>query len=93
MKTDKKDVPVCFGDLDTVFPKGGDGLRQSPEACMACAHKTECLRSAMQGGQGFRVREEKVDRAYASGRLGFFERWSKKKELDTRKKQKDKKSE
>jgi hypothetical protein len=90
MKTDKKDVPACFGDLDTVFPKGEDGLRHSPEACMACAHKTECLRSAMQGGQGLRVREETVDRAYASGRLSFFERWSRKKELDVRKKLKEK---
>lgn len=89
MKSDKKKVPFCFGDLDTVFPKGEDGLRHSPDACLACACKTECLRAAMQGGDGLRVREEKVDQAYESGRLSFFERWSKKKELDTRKKQKE----
>jgi len=93
MKTDKKDLPTCFGDLDTVFPEGEDGLRHAPEACLECAHKTECLRSAMQGGQGLRVREDTVDRAYASGMLSFFERWSKKKELDARRKQKDNKDE
>ena len=86
-------MPACFGDLDTVFPKGGDGLRHSPETCLECTHKTECLRSAMQGGRGLRVREETVDRAYTSGMLSFFERWSKKKELDTRIKQKDEKEE
>jgi hypothetical protein len=86
-------VPDCFGDLDTVFPQGEDGLRHSPETCLACAHKTECLRAAMLGGQGIEVREEKVDRAYESGMMGFFERWSKKKELDTRRKKKEKKDE
>lgn len=84
MKTGNKNVPACFGDLDKVFPKEEDGLRNSPETCLACAHKTECLRSAMQGGEGLRVREETVDRAYASGMLSFFGRWSRKKELDTR---------
>ena len=93
MKTDKKDLPVCFGDLDTVFPEGGDGLRHAPETCLGCVHKTECLRSAMQGGKGLRVREDTVDRAYASGMLSFFERWSKKKELDARRKVKDGESE
>ena len=90
MTTGNKEVPKCFGDLDTVFPQEEDGLRHSPDTCRACAHKTACLRSAMQGGQGLKVREEKVDRAYESGMMSFFERWSKKKELDTRRKQKDK---
>ena len=90
MKNDNKEVPDCFGDLDTVFPQGEDGLRHSPTTCLACPHKTECLRAAMQGGKGLRVREEKVDRAYESGMLSFFERWSKKKELDTRRKKEGK---
>ncbi|MEN8247192.1 MAG: hypothetical protein ABFS43_20075 [Thermodesulfobacteriota bacterium] len=93
MKTGNKNVPACFGDLDKVFPKEEDGLRHSPETCLECAHKTECLRSAMQGDQGLRVREEKVDRAYSSGMLSFFERWSRKKELDARRKQEDKEKE
>mgnify|MGYP001813423695 CR=1 FL=1 len=93
MKNGKKDIPACFGDLDTVFPQGADGLRHSPKACLACAYKTECLRSAMQGEKGLGVREEKVDRAYSSGMLSFFERWSQKKEINARRKQKDKEKE
>ena len=67
-----------------VFPEGEDGLRTSPETCMACPQKTECLRTAMKGKSGINVRQEIVDRAYASGSMGFVERWSKKKELQRR---------
>jgi len=84
----KKDVdkknPTCFGELGTVFPKGKNGLRNTPETCLACRHKTECLRSAIDGVGGLKVREEFVDRAYSSGSIGFMERWSKKKEIKRR---------
>jgi len=79
--------PPCYGDLNTVFPLGQDGLRGSPDTCLACPHKTECLRRALKGAQGMAVREEKVDRAYASGTMGFLERWSKKKAIHRRMKQ------
>lgn len=87
MKEEKASCPVCFGNLGIVFPESGDGLRTSPEACMACLHKTECLRAAMKGTSGISVREAAVDRAYTSGSMGFVERWSKKKELNRRLKQ------
>ncbi|CAB5092467.1 hypothetical protein D3OALGA1CA_998 [Olavius algarvensis associated proteobacterium Delta 3] len=77
----KTRYPDCFGDLETVFPMGRNKLRNSPIACRACVFKTECLRDAMKGGDGLKVREEAVDRAYSSGRMTFFERWSKKKTL------------
>ena len=77
---DKK-YPNCFGELEKVFPKTKDGLRSTPEACLECLHKTACLRSAMEGAGGVKVREEIVDRAYGSGMMSFVERWSKKKEL------------
>jgi hypothetical protein len=76
-----KKFPPCFGKLETVFPKGNNGLRNTPDSCFACRHKTECLRSAIEGAGGLKVREEFVDRAYHSGRIGFLERWSKKKAL------------
>ncbi|MGD8960103.1 MAG: hypothetical protein PVI27_09680 [Desulfobacteraceae bacterium] len=76
--------PPCFGDLKTVFPKGLDGLRHTPRQCMICVFKTECLRSAMEGADGLGVREESVDRAYAAGMIGFFQRWSRKKDLRRR---------
>ena len=84
---DKK-YPNCFGELEKVFPKTQDGLRSTPEACLECLHKTACLRSAMEGAGGVKVREEIVDRAYNSGMMSFVERWSKKKELKRKLKKK-----
>ena len=73
--------PECFGDLEQVFPMSEDGLRHSPEACMDCNEKTQCLRNAIAGENQVIVEEEKLDRVYKSGRMSFLERWSKKKTL------------
>ena len=81
VKSDK--FPPCYGDLQKVFPMGEEGLRQTPASCMPCEYKTSCLRKAMTDKGGLTVREELVDRAYASGMVGFFERWSRKKALNT----------
>jgi hypothetical protein len=67
---------------------GDNGLRHTPEACMICRYKTECLRRAMTTEGGITVREEMVDRAYTSGVVGFLERWSRKKALSDRKRHK-----
>jgi len=85
----KDENPECFGELNTVFPKGEDGLRNTPLSCMPCTVKTRCLRAAMAGSDGLRAKEEFTDRAYKSGRIGFMERWLRKKEfnLKSRKKQ------
>ncbi len=77
----REERPYCYGKLECVFPMGDNALRETPESCMVCYCKTECLRTAMQGEAGDQVREEKVDRAYAAGVMGFFERWSRKKAL------------
>ena len=84
----KKEYPACFGILGDVFPEGEDGLRQSPESCMVCHCKTECLRTAMEKTEGLDVREACVDRAYDSGMIGFFGRWSRKKTFHRRRKEK-----
>ena len=73
--------PECFGDLEQVFPLCTDGLRHSPEKCMACSEKTQCLRTAIAGENQVVMEEEKLDRAYKSGKVSFIERWSKKKRL------------
>jgi len=87
MNEDRK-PPVCFGEMDVVFPLGDDGLRHSPDTCMACEHRTECLKAAMKKSGGLRVQEERVHRAYTSGMIGFWRRWSKTKYLrQQRKKQ------
>lgn len=90
-KSIDKKYPKCFGELETVFPKTKDGLRNTPDACLDCLHKTACLRSAMRGAGGVKVRGEIVDRAYDSGLMSFFERWSKKKELKRKLKKRIKK--
>jgi hypothetical protein len=89
MTVNQKKFPPCFGDLDTVFPLGEEGLRQSPESCMPCCYKTQCLRKAMAQKGGITVREEMVDRAYASGVMGFLDRWSRKKALQAQKRNRE----
>jgi hypothetical protein len=74
----------CFGRLEKVFPRGENGLRASPEECIACAGKTACLRAALSGESGDQVRAEKLDRAYRAGAIGFVERWSRRKSLQRR---------
>jgi hypothetical protein len=73
--------PECFGNLDKVFPKGKDDLRHSPESCVQCVHKTDCLTTAMKNKSGLKFQEEMVDRAYRLKKITLFERWSKKKIL------------
>ena len=85
MSDKKTRYPECFGILESVFPLGENGLRITPDSCFPCVFKTECLRSAMAGTDGLDVREEIVDRAYASGMMKFLERWSKKKTLHQKK--------
>jgi len=80
--------PECFGVMDMVFPMTEDGLRQSPQSCMVCAYKTECLGTAIRRPAGLKVQEELLDRAYGSKAISFMERWSKKKYLDKIKKEK-----
>ena len=86
MNQKAKNHPECFGNLKKVFPMGKDGLRHTPQECLACLHKTHCLRAAIQGRDGLAVKEEHLERSYNSGAVGFFERWSKKKEIHRRKK-------
>lgn len=76
--------PACYGILEQVFPRGEDGLRHSPESCMVCCCKTECLRKALSGKAGLKAKEEMTDRAYTAGAIGFFERWSRRKSIDRR---------
>ncbi len=80
----ENDKPECFGDLEQVFPMADDGLRHSPEHCIACAEKTACLRTAISGKNQAVVEEEKIDRAYTAGRIPFLERWARKKSLHNR---------
>ncbi len=64
-----------------------DGLRHSPEKCMACEEKSQCLKTAIAGKNQIVVAEEKLDRAYQTGRVSFLQRWSKKKTLHNRRRE------
>jgi hypothetical protein len=81
----REERPYCFAKIDCVFPMGGEGLRETPANCQVCYCKTECLRTALQGEEGAQIQDETLDRAYAAGMMGFFERWSRKKALHRRK--------
>ncbi len=83
------DKPECFGVIEIVFSMHDDGLRHSPESCMACVHKTQCLRTAIKNPSGLQVQEEIVDRAYESKKISFLERWSKRKHISKIKKNSD----
>ena len=89
----EKSLPDCFGQLEKVFPMASHGLRQTPESCMCCLHKTPCLRQAMSGTGGLNVKEEMVERKEKAGGMGFFERWSRKKKLHRQKMDLGKKNE
>jgi len=82
----KEKPPQCFGCLERVFPIGREGLRESPPGCLCCACKTECLRRALSGEQGIVVHEERLERAYRFGGVGFLERWSQQKRLAAKRK-------
>jgi hypothetical protein len=86
------EYPHCFAVLEKVFPMGENGLRQTPERCMVCLYKVDCLRTAMGKSDGFKVREEMIDRAYSSGVMSFFERWSQKKDIHRRRDKKQEKN-
>jgi len=82
MDKEKGEKPVCFGELEKVFPWTKRGLRETPDNCMyLCPCKTQCLRAAMGGEKGVKVHEELIERGEEAGMISFFERWSRKKQL------------
>jgi len=83
-RDNEKTRPRCFGHLETVFPMGDDGLRHSPESCSVCYCKVTCFQAAVASADGIVVAEEKIDRDYASGMIGFASRWSRRKTLSQR---------
>jgi len=69
--------PRCFGDLQTVFPPGPDGLRYSPPRCLECDDRVDCLRSALATPEGAAVERGGVREGRGMGRLvRGLKRWS-----------------
>ncbi|MBW1740163.1 MAG: hypothetical protein JRJ42_03390 [Deltaproteobacteria bacterium] len=69
MIDNETDPPECFGQLDTVFPVGEEGIRTSPPECMKCPHAKSCLQAAMRSPEGLKLQEQKVDQALCGLRL------------------------
>ncbi len=76
--------PICFGQIDTVFPVTDGGLREIPDACRACGLDHDCLRMALQSPEGRRFLAERMGREPGAARgddssspvAGFLKRWS-----------------
>ena len=56
-------------------------MRESPPECFQCSERTACLKAALNTKEGLEMKGEVLDRAAASGMVGRFRRWSRKKEL------------
>lgn len=86
MDDTKETLPDCFGNLEKVFPMTDSGLRQTPDECFYyCAVKTRCLKKALGTPKGDKVEEELIERGSKAGVINFFERWSRKKQLNRKK--------
>jgi hypothetical protein len=77
-------LPKCFGDLQRVFPPGGEGLRRVAAGCWDCDHRVECLRVAASGQGRETLYEEKALRGDPEGVAGFMRRWSRRKTASRR---------
>lgn len=88
MKDSPKD---CFGVLRQVFPMGDGGMREVPERCFECPEKTPCMKAALDTREGIALKGDLLERSPAGGFLGRLRRWSEKKELSARLRDKGKK--
>lgn len=82
---------ACFGVLERVFPMGDRGLREVPPECFECPDRVPCLQQALKTREGLKMQEEHLDRAEASGMIGRLKRWSRKKEISRRIKERERK--
>jgi hypothetical protein len=85
----KESQKICFGDLDKVFPMGKEGLREVPQHCFGCNEKNACLQKALSTKKGIDLKSELLERTPYTGVVGWLKRWSEKKVLTQRTKQKE----
>ena len=75
----QKERPACFGDMEKVFPRGAEGLREVPKDCWDCEERVDCLKEAVDSAQARRdIGEEMARREQemTGGIAGFLRRWS-----------------
>ncbi len=85
--------PICYGQLDTVFPVTESGLREIPDACRDCGLDHDCLKLALRSPEGLRFLAERTGESSAGGAeessspvVGFLKRWSDRKLAGQKKK-------
>jgi hypothetical protein len=71
----------CFGDLNRVFPLGGEGLREVVPDCFACPELKRCLQRALETEAGLALKMEALDRVPATGLASRIKRWSERKTI------------
>ena len=79
----------CFGILERVFPVGPRGLREVVPSCFGCPERKACLQAALHTREGLDLRREVLDRSPAKGLVGRIKRWSERKELSRRMREKE----
>lgn len=79
---------ACFGILNNVFPLGKEGLREVVPSCFDCSDRVACLKEALNTEQGLIFRSEVINRYTSRGLAGWLRRWSEKKDINRRLKQK-----
>lgn len=77
-------TPSCFGDLERVFPRSKQGLREVQEQCWNCGQRVECLRAAVSGSRPSQLQaggqpQTPEEPSVLEGVGGFLERWSRRK--------------
>jgi hypothetical protein len=85
--------PICYGQLDTVFPLTESGLREIPDECRACGMDHDCLKLALKTPEGRRFLAERAGASSAGSQeespsavVGFLKRWSDRKLAGQKKK-------
>ena len=72
---------ACYGILESVFPKGDQGVRQVPLDCFECPDRVSCLKDAINTKEGLEMKAQLLVRAEKGGLISRFQRWSQKKQI------------
>ncbi len=67
---------------------GKEGLREIVPSCFDCPDRKSCLQEALNTEQGLVFRSEIINRSPSKGLASRLKRWSEKKDLSRRLKQK-----
>jgi hypothetical protein len=76
-RSQRSDLPACFGDADVVCPRDEDGIMQPRVDCLRCEALKPCLQHALRK-QGL-IQDPPPPSPLVSKASSFLKRWSEKK--------------